>query len=49
MMGFNPLTGPNEPRFGFQPDAGLRFFDMTEAYSRRLRALAQQAAKKASP
>jgi len=44
-MGFNPLTGPNEPRFGFQPGAGLRFFDMTEAYSRRLRALAQQAAE----
>jgi purine-nucleoside phosphorylase len=24
-MGFNPLNGPNEPRFGFQPGAGLRF------------------------
>ena len=45
MMGFNPLNGPNEPRFGFQPNSGLRFFDMTEAYSRRLRALAQQAAE----
>jgi len=44
LMGFNPLNGPNEPRFGFQPNSGLRFFDMTEAYSRRLRALAQQAA-----
>jgi purine-nucleoside phosphorylase len=43
-MGFNPLIGPNEPRFGFQPGAGLRFFDMTEAYSKRLRALARQAA-----
>jgi purine-nucleoside phosphorylase len=43
-MGFNPLNGPNEPRFGFRPGAGLRFFDMTEAYSAKLRALAQQAA-----
>jgi purine-nucleoside phosphorylase len=44
-MGFNPLNGPNEPRFGFRPGAGLRFFDMTEAYSARLRALARQAAE----
>jgi purine-nucleoside phosphorylase len=51
LMGFNPLVGPNEPRFGFQtgsglrfPVSGLRFVDMTEAYSRRLRALARQAA-----
>src|SRR5215472_7117411 len=43
-MGWNPLTGPNEPRFACIPGAGLRFFDMTEAYSRRLRALAAQAA-----
>jgi len=44
LMGFNPLTGPNEPRFGFRPGSGLRFFDMTEAYSRPLRALARLAA-----
>lgn len=44
-MGWNPLTGPNEPRFGFRPGAGQRFFDMTEAYSKDLRALAQQAAE----
>ena len=44
LMGWNPLTGPNEPRFGFLPGAGLRFFDMTEAYSRELRALARDAA-----
>jgi purine-nucleoside phosphorylase len=44
-MGFNPLNGPNEPRFGFQTGAGLRFFDMTEAYSKRLRSLARQAAE----
>ena len=44
LMGFNPLAGPNEPRFGFRPGSALRFTDMTEAYSRRLRALAAQAA-----
>jgi purine-nucleoside phosphorylase len=44
-MGWNPLTGANEPRFGFTAGAGLRFFDMTEAYSKRLRALAQEAAR----
>ena len=43
-MGFNPLGGPNEPRFSFQPGSGLRFFDMTDAYSKRLRALARQTA-----
>lgn len=43
-MGWNPLTGPNEPRFGFTPGAGLRFFDMTEAYSRRFRDFAKEAA-----
>jgi purine-nucleoside phosphorylase len=43
-MGFNPLGGTNEPRFGFQPGSGLRFTDMTEAYSKRLRSPARQAA-----
>src|SRR5579863_3900826 len=43
-MGWNPLVGPNESRFGFQPNSGLRFFDMTEAYSKPLRALAREAA-----
>jgi len=43
-MGFNPLVGPNEPRFGIMQSFGSRFFDMTEAYSRRLRYLAQEAA-----
>jgi purine-nucleoside phosphorylase len=43
-MGWNPLCGPNEPRFGFGSGSGLRFFDMTEAYSRRLRVLAREAA-----
>jgi purine-nucleoside phosphorylase len=45
LMGFNPLVGPNEPRFAAVSGAGLRFFDMTEAYSKRLRALACEAAR----
>ncbi len=44
-MGWNPLNGPNEPRFAFRPGAGLRFFDMTEAYGKALRAFARQAAQ----
>lgn len=44
-MGWNPLTGPNEPRFAMKPDAGLRFFDMTEAYSKALRKLAAESAQ----
>ncbi len=36
--GNHPLTGPNDPRFGD------RFFDMSDAYSRRLRQLAHRAA-----
>jgi purine-nucleoside phosphorylase len=44
LMGWNPLAGPNEPRFAVRGGAGLRFFDMTEAYSLRLRALAKEAA-----
>jgi purine-nucleoside phosphorylase len=44
MMGWNPLNGPNEPRFAVKPGAGLRFFDMTEAYSKALRAMAAEAA-----
>jgi purine-nucleoside phosphorylase len=44
-LGFNPLTGPNEPRFGDGERTGLRFFDMTEAYSRPLRTLAREAAR----
>jgi purine-nucleoside phosphorylase len=45
LMGWNPLIGPNEPRFAARPGAGLRFTDMTEAYSKPIRALAQLAAK----
>jgi purine-nucleoside phosphorylase len=44
MMGWNPLVGPNEQRFAFsRPNNGLRFFDMSEAYSKRLRQVAIQA------
>jgi purine-nucleoside phosphorylase len=39
LMGGNPLAGPNEDRFG------PRFPDMTEAYSLRLRAIADDAAR----
>lgn len=45
MMGWNPLVGPNDPRFAFsRSNYGLRFFDMSEAYSKRLRELAIRAA-----
>jgi len=44
LMGWNPLTGPNEPRFAVCAGAGLRFFDMTEPYSKALREMAKQSA-----
>jgi len=40
LTGLNPLTGPNDDRLG------QRFFDMSDAYSSRLRALAQQHSEK---
>ncbi len=40
LLGFNPLVGTNEPRFGRDAGSGLRFFDMTEAYDKSLRKLA---------
>ena len=46
LTGTNAAAGPNEPRFAAAEGAGLRFFDMTVAYSKRLRELAaEQAAK----
>jgi purine-nucleoside phosphorylase len=46
MMGWNPLVGPNDRGFAFdRPNSGLRFFDMSEAYSKRLRQVATQAAE----
>jgi purine-nucleoside phosphorylase len=38
-MGTNPLVGPNDDRFG------LRFPDMSEVYSKRLRGLADEAGR----
>jgi purine-nucleoside phosphorylase len=42
LIGSNPLVGPNDERFG------LRFPDMTEVYSRRLRTIADHAAAAAA-
>jgi purine-nucleoside phosphorylase len=39
MLGSNPLVGPNDERFG------ARFPDMSEVYSRRLRRVADEAAR----
>jgi purine-nucleoside phosphorylase len=39
LLGSNPLVGPNDDRFG------LRFPDMSEVYSRRLRGVADEAAR----
>ena len=40
LTGTNAALGPNEPRFGLLPGTGERFFDMSTAYSPRLRAIA---------
>ena len=44
LTGTNAALGPNEPRFASTPAAGQRFFDMSTAYTPRLRALAVQQA-----
>ncbi len=46
LTGTNAALGPNEPRFGLTPNSGERFFDMSTAYSPRLRALAIAEAQK---
>jgi purine-nucleoside phosphorylase len=46
LTGTNAALGPNEPRFAQTPGAGERFFDMSTAYTPRLRALAQAEAAK---
>ena len=40
LTGTNAAAGPNEPRFTVSKQPAQRFFDMTAAYSRRLRTLA---------
>jgi purine-nucleoside phosphorylase len=45
LTGTNAALGPNEPRFGLVEGAGQRFFDMSTAYSPRLRKLALETAK----
>jgi purine-nucleoside phosphorylase len=46
LTGTNAALGPNEPRFATTPGTGERFFDMSTAYSPRLRALAKAEAEK---
>jgi purine-nucleoside phosphorylase len=43
LTGTNAALGPNEPRFAQAPGAGLRFFDMSSAYSSALRKIATEA------
>ncbi len=45
LTGTNAALGPNEPRFARTPTSGLRFFDMSTAYSADLRAAAHKAAE----
>ena len=46
LTGHNAAIGPNDPRFACTPGFGQRFFDMSSAYSPRLRELAQAEAAK---
>src|ERR1700761_6578648 len=46
LTGTNAALGPNEPRFAMVPGAGQRFFDMSTAYSLRLRTLAIEEASR---
>ncbi len=45
LTGTNAALGPNEPRFAVREDAGLRFFDMSTAYSKTLGSIAHEAAQ----
>jgi purine-nucleoside phosphorylase len=50
LTGANAAAGPNDPRFALRPNTAYRFFDMTTAYSPRLRKLAAaEAAKQSIP
>jgi purine-nucleoside phosphorylase len=44
LTGTNAALGANEPQFAMKPGAGQRFFDMSTAYTPRLRSLAVQEA-----
>ncbi len=44
LTGTNAALGANEPRFAVVPGSGLRFFDMSSAYSPKLLTLAQEQA-----
>lgn len=44
--GTNAALGPNERRFGLSPGTGLRFFDMSTAYSPALRQIAHEQAQR---
>jgi len=46
LTGTNAALGTNEPRFGLTSSHGQRFFDMSAAYSPRLRTLARSEATK---
>ena len=46
LTGTNAALGANEPRFGLREGTGLRFFDMSVAYSARLRAVAKAEASR---
>jgi purine-nucleoside phosphorylase len=46
LTGTNAALGPNESRFACAPGAGDRFFDMTAAYSPRLRRMAHEEAER---
>jgi purine-nucleoside phosphorylase len=41
LTGTNAALGPNEAKFACKPEAGQRFFDMSSAYSYRLRKIAR--------